>query len=476
MHENFGAESYTYISIIFWVKGREKILKTKAKRQFLATKDKVLIDLIILVVLSIITLILPFAEYTYKKTIYTLSGYQFLTGAVIQGGKLIIDPQGIIIAALLFITLAFVVALIFPKFKKVRLTSFLMMLAGAGQVGFGIYFAMQIEDILDGCKKAGTQYGVWVFVALGLLYVVRGFYTLYKNKVLNALDFMILPGCLYFLINNYFPLAGILIAFKKVDYSVGIWKSPWVGFENFKYLFTSSDAWIMTRNTILYNLAFIILGTVMGIVVGIFLNEVFAKKLQKLYQTTILLPQLVSIVIVAYIVYAFLSNEAGLINNSILGDENTINFYSTKVFWPFILVIVNVWKGLGYNSIIYLSAIVGIDKSIYEAALVDGANRWQQIIRITVPLLKPTIITLTIMSIGRIFYSDFGLFYQIPMDSGALYPVTQTIDTYVYRSLLKLNNISMSSAASAYQSIVGFAVVLAANAIVRKVDDENAMF
>lgn len=223
-------------------------------------------------------------------------------------------------------------------------------------------------------------------------------------------------------------------------------------------------------------MAFIILGNLLGIIVGIFLSEVFSKKLQKLYQTTILLPQLISIIIVAYIVFAFLSNEAGLINKGILGEGNEINFYNTKIYWPFILTFVNLWKGLGYNSIIYLSAIVSIDKSLYEAAYVDGANRWQQITRITVPLLKPSIITLVTMSIGRIFYSDFGLFYQVPMDSGALYSVTQTIDTYVYRSLLQLNNIAMASAASAYQSVVGFVVVLVANGIVRKIDNENAMF
>ncbi len=321
-------------------------------------------------------------------------------------------------------------------------------------------------DILRGMATA----------AMAIITIARGFHILYRNKVLCPLDFMIMPGCIYFLINNYFPLVGIFIAFKRVDYSVGIMNSKWVGFSNFTYLFSSSDAWVMTRNTILYNVAFIILGNILGIVVGIFLSEVFSKKLQKLYQTTILLPQLISIIIVAYIVFAFLSNEAGLINKGILGEGNEINFYNTKIYWPFILTFVNLWKGLGYNSIIYLSAIVSIDKSLYEAAYVDGANRWQQITRITVPLLKPSMITLVTMSIGRIFYSDFGLFYQVPMDSGALYSVTQTIDTYVYRSLLQLNNIAMASAASAYQSVVGFVVVLVANGIVRKIDNENAMF
>lgn len=451
-------------------------METKKKKTLLVTQGKILFDVIILAVVSALCMLLPFAHYTYRKVEYTISGLKFVTGTTIQNGELPIASQGLLIAFVASLVIAIIVALVFPAIKKIRLAGFLVILAGILQLLFSVLFTMQVQYVLADAKKAGTSFGAWLIAVLGLVVIARGFHILYRNKVLCPLDFMIMPGCIYFLINNYFPLVGIFIAFKKVDYSVGIMNSDWVGFDNFKYLFSSSDAWIMTRNTILYNVAFIIIGTIMGIIVGIFLSEVFSKKLQKLYQTTILLPQLISIIIIAYIVFAFLSNEAGLINKGILGDENAINFYNTKAYWPFILIFVNVWKGLGYNSIIYLSAIVGIDKSLYEAAYVDGANRWQQITRITVPLLKPTIITLCTMQIGRIFYSDFGLFYQVPMDSGALYAVTQTIDTYVYRSLLQLNNIAMASAASAYQSVVGFIVVLAANGIVRKVDNENAMF
>ncbi len=451
-------------------------METKKKKTLLVTQGKILFDVIILAVVSALCMLLPFAHYTYRKVEYTISGLKFVTGTTIQNGELPIASQGLLIAFVVSLVIAVIVALVFPAIKKIRLAGFLVILAGILQLLFSVLFTMQVQYVLADAKKAGTSFGAWLIAVLGLVVIARGFHILYRNKVLCPLDFMIMPGCIYFLINNYFPLVGIFIAFKKVDYSVGIMNSDWVGFDNFKYLFSSSDAWIMTRNTILYNVAFIIIGTIMGIIVGIFLSEVFSKKLQKLYQTTILLPQLISIIIIAYIVFAFLSNEAGLINKGILGDENAINFYNTKAYWPFILIFVNVWKGLGYNSIIYLSAIVGIDKSLYEAAYVDGANRWQQITRITVPLLKPTIITLCTMQIGRIFYSDFGLFYQVPMDSGALYAVTQTIDTYVYRSLLQLNNIAMASAASAYQSVVGFIVVLAANGIVRKVDNENAMF
>ncbi|MBQ9063842.1 MAG: sugar ABC transporter permease [Blautia sp.] len=284
---------------------------------------------------------------------------------------------------------------------------------------------------------------------------------------------MIMPGFLYFIINNYIPMFGIYIAFKKVDYSKGLWGSDWVGLDNFKYLFSTTDAFIITRNTILYNVAFIVLGLVSGIIVGICLAEVYSKLLQKTYQTVILLPQLISFVIVSYIVYALLSNETGLITKLIGGS---INFYSEKKYWPFILIFINVWKQLGYNGIVFLSSIVGIDYSMYEAARVDGATKWQQIRSITIPQLKPTIMTLFLLQVGRIFYSDFGLFYQVPLNAGALMDVTNTIDTYVYRALMVNNNISTASAASTYQAVVGFILVLTVNLIVRKVDKENAMF
>ena len=266
---------------------------------------------------------------------------------------------------------------------------------------------------------------------------------------------------------------GIYIAFKKVDYSKGLWGSDWVGLDNFKYLFSTTDAFIITRNTILYNVAFIVLGLISGIVVGICLAELYSKLLQKTYQTVILLPQLISFVIVSYIVYALLSNETGLITKLICGS---VNFYSEPKYWPFILIFINIWKQLGYNGIVFLSSIVGIDYSMYEAARVDGASKWQQIRSITIPQLKPTIMTLFLLQVGRIFYSDFGLFYQVPLNAGALMDVTNTIDTYVYRALMVNNNISTASAASTYQAVVGFVLVLVVNMIVRKVDRENAMF
>ncbi|MGB8452006.1 MAG: ABC transporter permease subunit [Anaerocolumna sp.] len=291
------------------------------------------------------------------------------------------------------------------------------------------------------------------------------------------LYFMALPGIIYLFINNYMPLPGLVLAFKKFNARKGIFGSDWAGLSNFKYLFTTQDAFIITRNTILYNLAFIVINTVCAIAVAIILAEL-TSKVKKFYQSAILLPFLISAVIISYLVFAFLSTENGFVNNSILkplGLEG-ISWYTEKKYWPFILILVNTWKMIGYNCIIYLSTIVGFDRGFYEAASIDGASKWQQLKKITIPLLKPTIIMLTLLSIGRIFYSDFGLFYQVPQNSGALYSVTNTIDTYVYRGLLELGDITMSSAAGLYQSIIGFILVLSANLIVRKVDSDNALF
>lgn len=289
---------------------------------------------------------------------------------------------------------------------------------------------------------------------------------------------MMVPGLLYLIINNYIPLFGLVIAFKKIDYSKGIFKSDWVGFSNFVYLFKTKDAFIIFRNTIGYNLAFIFLGTIVSIIVGILLAEVTRKTVLKVYQTTILLPFLLSSVLLSYVVYAFLAGDAGLINSGILeklGLEK-ISWYSDPKYWPYILIIVYLWKTFGYNTIIYFAMIIGIDKTYYEAAVVDGASIWKQITKITLPLLKPTIITLVLLSLGRVFHSDFGLFYQVPMNNGLLFNVTNTIDTYVFRGLMQSNDIGRSSAASFMQSVLGFLLILGANALTKKIDKENALF
>jgi putative aldouronate transport system permease protein len=280
------------------------------------------------------------------------------------------------------------------------------------------------------------------------------------------------------MINNYLPMAGLAIAFKEINFAKGILASDWVGWKNFEYLFATSDAYIITRNTILYNAAWIVLGTMLAIFLAIMLNEVKQKLLARFYQSVIVLPHLISIVIVAYLVYAALSLETGFVNNSILPlfGMDDIMFYFEPKYWPFILTAVHLWKGLGFSVVIYFAAIIGIDEEYYEAARLDGATKWQQIRSITLPLISPVIIMLTLLAVGRIFYSDFGLFYQVPMNSGPLYETTNVIDTYVYRGLLGLGDIGMSAAAGFYQSIVGFILVLTANFIVRKIDRDNALF
>jgi len=295
----------------------------------------------------------------------------------------------------------------------------------------------------------------------------------------SPLLIMMVPGLLYLLINNYLPMFGIVIAFKDVNFAKGILQSDWVGFDNFEYLFKTADAYIITRNTILYNLVFIVLGTILAIACAILLNEIKNKVLLRTYQAIITMPHLISMVIVSYLVFALLSAETGFINRTILplfGIEEGVSWYTEAKYWPVILTLVNFWKGIGYSSIVFFAALLGIDEEYYEAARLDGASRWKQILHITIPLMMPVIIMLTLLSIGRIFYSDFGLFYQVPLNSGALFETTSTIDTYVFRGLTGSGDIGMSTAAGVYQSIVGFILVLLANYLVRLYNKDNALF
>ncbi|MFF2090886.1 ABC transporter permease [Paenibacillus sp. NPDC058174] len=289
---------------------------------------------------------------------------------------------------------------------------------------------------------------------------------------------MLIPGLAYLLLNNYLPLFGLTIAFKNIDYSKGIWGSDWAGLSNFQYLFQTNDAFVITRNTLLYNAVFIVLGLGLAIIVAILLNEIKNKLASRFYQSVIILPFLISIIIVSYLVYSFLSPSTGFVNNTILpafGIE-PVSWYTESKYWPYILVFVHLWKGVGYNCIVFLAAIIGIDPEYYEAARIDGASKLRQIFSITIPTISPVIVMLMLLAIGRIFYSDFGLFYQVPMNSGALFETTNVIDTYVFRGLMQLGDIGMSSAAGLYQSVVGFLLVLISNFIVRKINKENALF
>ncbi|MBM7652399.1 putative aldouronate transport system permease protein [Neobacillus cucumis] len=301
---------------------------------------------------------------------------------------------------------------------------------------------------------------------------------LIKLKRYIPIYILMLPGLIYLLINNYLPMLGLMIAFKDINFAKGILGSDWIGFKNFEYLFSTRDALIITRNTILYNVGFIILNTIVAIAVAIMLNEIKNKLAKSFYQSVILLPFLISMVIVSYLGFAFLSEDVGYLNKTILPmlGLDGVSWYSEAKYWPYILTFINMWKGVGFLCVIYLAAIIGIDQEYYEAAKLDGANKWQQIIHITIPSISPVIIMMTLLAIGRIFYSDFGLFYQVPMNSGALYDTTNVIDTYVYRGLMQLGDIGMSAAAGLYQSIVGFILVLLSNYLVRRKSKDHALF
>lgn len=286
---------------------------------------------------------------------------------------------------------------------------------------------------------------------------------------------MMLPGIIYLICNNYLPMFGILLAFKRINYSVGILKSPWVKFQNFEYLFKTKDAFIMIRNTLAYNAVWIIMDLVIAVFIALCMNEIAQRKIAKVIQPIICFPSMVSAVILSFLVYAFLSQSYGYLNTTVFKD-NPIAWYTTASYWPFILTIVHIWQGAGQSSVIYMASIGGIDKSLYESARIDGATKFEQIKYITLPLLKPMITMMMLLSIGRIFNSDFGLFYQVPLGNGMLYETTQTIDTFVYRALMISNNVGQSSAASVFQAVIGFALVMISNMLVRKINPENSLF
>jgi putative aldouronate transport system permease protein len=290
---------------------------------------------------------------------------------------------------------------------------------------------------------------------------------------------MMAPALIVLLLNNYLPMIGSVIAFKNVNYQVGIWKSPWVGFENFQYLFNASDAWRITRNTILYNAVFIVLNMAVGVAFALMFNAMRSRRAAKFHQTMMFLPYFLSWVIITYLVYGFLNPEIGMLNKTILpwfGVERTIDWYTEPKWWTVILPIVNTWKGIGYYAVFYLAAIIGIDQEYYEAATLDGASKWRQIWTITIPLIRPVIIVLTLLQIGRIFYADFGLFYQVTRNAGSLYDTTLVIDTYVYQGFIVTGDVGMSSAAGLYQAVIGFVLVLCSNLIIRRISKEDALF
>lgn len=289
---------------------------------------------------------------------------------------------------------------------------------------------------------------------------------------------MVVPGTLLALVFSYLPMFGIVVAFKKIDYAKGILGSPWIGMNNFNFLFGYPDLKIIIRNTLGYNVIFIILGAIIPVTLAMLLSQLRNKRMSKVYQTVMMLPNFMSWVVVSYIVFAFLSFRLGIVNTLLLKGmgKAPVDWYSEVKLWPFLLVFLNIWKSFGYNTVVYLAAIAGIDGTLYEAAAIDGATRRQQMWYITLPELSNIVIIMMILAVGRIMSSDFGLFYNVPMEKGALFPVTNVISTFVYRSLKVNGDIGMSSAAGFFQSVIGFILVILTNGIVKKIDESKSLF
>ncbi|MCG7379771.1 ABC transporter permease subunit [Paenibacillus sp. ACRSA] len=293
----------------------------------------------------------------------------------------------------------------------------------------------------------------------------------------RTLLLMLLPAVIFFFVFAYIPMAGIVLAFKQFNYSGGIFGSPWNGLDNFRFFFQSGDAWTVTRNTALYNLAFIIVNNVFQIMMAILLFEVANKWFRKIFQTMMFLPYFISWVVVGAIAYNLFNFEYGTLNVVLkFFGLNPIDVYNTASYWPIILILVSAWKAVGYGTIMYLAAITSIDSEMYEAAEIDGANIFQRIWRITIPNLFPTVIILVLLAIGNIFRGDFGMFYNMVGNNGLLFSSTDVIDTFVFRSLITSNDIGMSSAAGFYQSVLGLITILLANYAVRKYDKDRALF
>ena len=300
---------------------------------------------------------------------------------------------------------------------------------------------------------------------------------IFKELKKNRWNYLfVLPAGIYTFIYGYATLPYMIIAFENFNYKKGIF-SDWVGFENLKFFFGSTRAWEVTRNTILLNLYYIVFGTIITIALSLLINELTNKYFLKVAQSTLLFPYFISWVVVSYIIFALLSTDYGWVN-SVRASLNMekIQFYSDPKYWRTIIVSARIWKTAGYSSIIYLSVIAGIDKNLYEAAAIDGANRWQSIWRITIPLLMPTVCILLLMEIGKMFYGDFGMVYALIKDAGHLYPAVDVIDTYAFRLLRTTGNPSMSMAVGLYQSLVGFVLVFTSNWIVRKKYPDGALF
>lgn len=288
---------------------------------------------------------------------------------------------------------------------------------------------------------------------------------------------MCLPVIVFFLMFSYMPMPGAYVAFTKFNYQRGIWGSQFIGWKNFQFLFSSGQLSLLLRNTVLYNIAFILIGNAVQMTVAILMNEVRSAKFRKAAQTIMFLPYFISAVLVALIVYNLLNYDFGFLVSLLRGwDLPVPRVYSTPGAWPVLIVLVHLWQSTGYGSVVYFAAIMGIDAEMMEAARVDGANGWQRILHITLPCLKPTFVLLLLFALGGIIRGNFGLFYNLVGLNSMLYRTTDIIETFVYRSMMNSFNFSQSSAVGLFQSVVGFAIVVIVNAIVKKIEPENSLF
>ena len=305
-----------------------------------------------------------------------------------------------------------------------------------------------------------------------------------KAKKTLMLLSMVAPGAIWLLLLRYLPMGGIILAFKNYKiypkdptFLNNLIHSKWVGLDNFKFLFTTGDSWVMIRNTLAYNIVFIILGVIIPVAFAVMMSELSKKFVAKTYQTLMFVPYFLSWVVVSYFLNAFIDAQYGLIPMAQrAAGETAISWYTTPGPWPYIIVFANLWKNVGYSTVLYLAAITGIDQTQYEAAAIDGASKWQQILHVTLPNLRTMIAILFILNVGKIFNADFGLFWNVPMQNGALFSVTQVIDTYIYRVLMNTGNIGQSTAAGLLQNIVGFICIIGANAVVKKIDSDSTLF
>jgi putative aldouronate transport system permease protein len=288
---------------------------------------------------------------------------------------------------------------------------------------------------------------------------------------------MLLPAVLYVVVFSYIPMTGIVLAFKKYNYAGGIYGSPWNGLDNFKALMISGKLGMVTRNTLLYNIVFIILGVIFEMGSAILLNELLSKRFKKIAQSFMFLPYFISWVIAGAILYNVFNYERGVVNRIIEAFGGTsFDLYNTPSAWPLVLVALKIWKHTGYGSVVYLAAITGLDQEMFEAASIDGATAWQKIRYLTIPSLIPTMMILVLMAVGNIFRGDFGLFYQTVKSSALLLPVTDVIDTYVFRLLMDSGNIGVSAAAGLYQSVLCFITITICNKLVKIVNPDYALY